>query len=496
MKKLSVMFIVVIMLMTLISGCKENQPVTSNSTVKKTSGTIKIGLQKAGYGSAFMEEIVKAFMLKNPDIKVQLESDPGMGAKASNKLQAGPSGCEYDLFFTTDINFPKLVENAVAKKYNVDSLLLDLSELYNETPSGETIKIKDKLSTDIQRFTKVNGKDYILPWASGPCGLAYNVELFEKNGWQVPSTTDELIALVNKIYNDKVVGKPDSERIYPIIWAGANATPYWTYLTYAWWAQYEGVNRFYQYLDCQTEGKYSISTFQQNGKLEALKVSEKLVAPEKCYPNSIGLLHTQAQMLFLDGKAAMIPTGDWIENEMVGNFPVGSKKIAIMKTPLLSAAIGKWGKDSAELEKTSKLMFTLGAEIYSYIPAFSPNKDLSMIFLKYFCSDEAISIFFKNTGSLPPLKYKVSDEDLKKSSFFRQEQIKLINSSEFVYKSLNSSALRYRGGLPEYPAWKFPEVKMANPNKNAIMSAEAICKEDYSYFQSQWNTFMKTAGLS
>ena len=73
---------------------------------------------------------------------------------------------------------------------------------------GEEKTVKEKLLDGFTGNTITNpysdGKVYLMPMFYSPTGLFYNKALFEKNGWQVPATWDEMFALAEKAKEKKI----------------------------------------------------------------------------------------------------------------------------------------------------------------------------------------------------------------------------------------------------------------------------------------------------
>lgn len=129
------------------------------------------------------------------------------------------------------------------------------------------LSIADKEDDSIQRI-------FSLPWAAGACGLFITPISLAEVGVEPPETTDELLALMDEFikYN---ASHPDKTPIMPIIYAGANAMAYWQYLTYVWWAQYEGYDQFMKYWTLTDGDPFDPNKdyIVQEGQLEAMKVS-------------------------------------------------------------------------------------------------------------------------------------------------------------------------------------------------------------------------------
>ena len=59
--------------------------------------------------------------------------------------------------------------------------------------------------------------------------------------------------------------------------------------------------------------------------MTALNATEKLVKDGLTLTGSATLSHTESQQAWLDGKAAFLPVGTWLENEMKKTIPADFK---------------------------------------------------------------------------------------------------------------------------------------------------------------------------
>ncbi|CAM3404230.1 ABC transporter substrate-binding protein [Marinicrinis lubricantis] len=155
-------------------------------------------------------------------------------------------------------------------------------------------------------------ESYTIPlWANGG-GLFYNQQLFEEHGWnQNPKTWDEFVKLLEEIH---------AEGIIPITFPGQY--PY--YLDYSF-----GPVKAFELADINGNLEQFTEDFR-NFNLPQYLAEENIERLNRIYelgqkgyfPSGIAALnHTQAQMQVLQGKAALVSTGVWVENEMKESAP-------------------------------------------------------------------------------------------------------------------------------------------------------------------------------
>lgn len=186
--------------MTLLTGCSGQTAAVSSSASPARDGldltpaddiltydkidssktTLKVAYI-ATLGSAY-EQMLAKFKEKYPDIQIVTLDITGGDNKYHPYL---------DWFSNGDM--PDII------------LCSALSGLTNNTQYFEDLTSYDCAKEyDSQTLLKsaVNGQIYFLPGPANLSGMIYNKELFQKYGWKVPTTIDELIALCKQITED------------------------------------------------------------------------------------------------------------------------------------------------------------------------------------------------------------------------------------------------------------------------------------------------------
>ena len=105
-------------------------------------------------------------------------------------------------------------------------------------------------------------------------------------------------------------------------------------------------------------------------KHSALEAFETLIGDQSNSTSGVnGLIHTQAQMQFINGFAAMIPNGIWIETEMKAALPEGFE-MKMMQIPTIEGA------------KISKINNSMLGD-FIVVPKEAKNKELAKEFKAY-----------------------------------------------------------------------------------------------------------------
>ena len=496
-----------------------------------TKGVLSIASFEGGYGATWITVLEKAYEAHNPGVEVNVKCDALVRDEAVTAFQTNVT--PHDLFFVDGLSVGSLCENYGS--------LADMSEFYNSKPKAganeENILIKDKIRPELIEEmtyggdrTQFAGKYYTVPSPSGPCSLVLNVDALNsvlgEGNWSEPATTDELIALCDAIVSAKkrVNIEGVDHLVYPFIYSG-KALEYWRYLYYTWIAQYGGDVAWEEFNTVRRNGVYDQAAFQPTGKLEAYQMLEKLIkrANGYCDTSSMGNEFNASQKYFLQGRACMYVTGDWLEREMEGSKYQTNLKM--VKTPIISNLSAKLESDysaslgATDAEKDAKLAeivkaidngntsvsgvseevfnavkkaraytFTLANSAIGAIPAVSINKDLAIDFLRFMYSDEGIQIILQETKSYLPVVNATDFTYNGTVSMFRQS-VNKIAEGEITYIFTSSrDPIRYRAGLESYITNEKPEAAMGK--KSNAVTAYAYLETERNLLAQTWQDIM------
>ena len=137
--------------------------------------------------------------------------------------------------------------------------------------------------------------------------------------------------------------------------------------------------------------------------------------------------------------------------------------------------------------------YTLASTHNVFIPSYTREKDLALDFLSFYYSETGAKIFYEHTGAfLPRTNYDyLSTADRNKMTKFKQSELELIETVDFVFTAEYKSPVRYFGGLPIIPDGKATPEKMMMEGK----SAQTVWEEYNAFFKSGWNGFLDNAGI-
>ena len=514
--------------------------------VANDENTLEIYIGNFGYGTQWLDKEIELFKEqawvkeKYPNLEIPTPSSNSDREYSANKIAAGSSANTIDLFFSTTSASGRYATKAA----NGSALFEDLSDVYDSTVPGEEIELKNKMLSDIYatQSAEVEGKTvyYAMPWVNGYEGLLYNKTLMDRlyggSDYTMPRTTDELLALAEKIRVE------DTSRS---VFVSSSKYGYWMNATVLWWSQYEGLANYVNYWNGVNEANQRIAAdvIGQKGRLRALEVTESLLGRRNVNGTEVTYIHsdtnvmefTQAQSKFLAGESYIMQNGDWFENEMRETAAENPNNYVLrfMRTPVISSITEKCKtvKTDADLAKVvdcvdagmdyeaTKAAYTSGelsqadynkikearTLMYrvvgheAYIPSYATAKDLAKDFLRFLSTDIAIEAFTTVTnGVSTPYSY---DLQAKNASFY--QSLPEIHKSRLEISKTGVSLPPYTSFKLHYLGGHYTFVKTANiessftsKNSKDRKTAQQIYQADIDYYtDAVWNTMLQKAGL-
>lgn len=257
--------------------------------------TIEAPLFEGGAGKEFFLKCAREYEKARPGVTVDMELDPRIADKVRVRIL---EGSWFELTNPPQMNFWPLIKEG-------DVLALDK---YLDQPNWEgDAKWRDSfLSGTLSGYQDEAGHVYGIPLADYGQFIWFNKKMFAAHGWKPAITWDELFALCAKI---KAAG------IAPMAFQGRY--PY--YLESLYNSAYYHIAGPEQWL---ARSKVMPGTFDCPADIQALSLVQKL-ATDYFQPGFLGMSHTEAQLQFFLGRAAMIPCGAWLKSEMIGKIPAG-----------------------------------------------------------------------------------------------------------------------------------------------------------------------------
>ena len=461
---IALLLCVALSLSVVLTGCggSGSDNVVDNSVEDTTN--LNIMYYAMGYGTQWMEALVKAFQEKNPGVNVNLQVVRTAG-QVENSLR-NPGTNDIDLYFSKSEGYGTLA--SFAKMYEGGQAVRDLTELYNTTIPGEDQTIAEKLYPGLRKMCQVDGREtedaaddtyYWMPYVAGNHCLFYNEDVINnalgEGNWEEPKTTDEMLALCEALKAKGCV----------ILVPGM--VDYWsTSLYQIWWAQYEGFNNYTKFYEgigynssMNREEKNSNKVFNQPGRLASAETCYQFLNYDAGYviqnAAEIGvdrLNDYQTSFMIQENKYAFYVAGDWLMQEVQNNTTIElDSTIKMMKVPVASNILEATNSYSAGNEKrlpnitsdemlsqvvsyvdgngelpagvteeeveyirsARNMVATLAPTHTVFAPVYSNAKALADKFLLFMASDEGIQIFKDNcAGGFSPFQYAYDYEKL------------------------------------------------------------------------------------
>ena len=471
-KKIASLMMALLLLLSM-AACGEKENFDPNN-IEEDNTTLDIMCLHKGYGFQWLTALKEGFEAANPGVEVKIttisKNDIIRGDVRNYKKS------EIDLYFDIYATGMGGLVQEYSSYYGGKQALRPLNEVLATQIPGEGITVADKLHDTMLASYRAEGRDtadtaddvyYGLPYMQGAMGLYYNEtvinEALGEGNWKLPNTTDELIALCERL---KEAG------CYMLV--PGELDQYTRTLFIPNWAQYEGFEnwlKFYEGVgydkDRSRESQLSSLIYMQQGRLESLKVAYDLISPENGFVLSnsaeIGtnnLNDYQKRFVNPKNKLALYPCGDWLMQELKDNSGEtgDASVIKMMKTPVISSIIDSVNGYSADQEarlpnisddatlsavidyvdgkvdtlpagvtdaevafvKQARNTVSSQADMHMvYAPEFSDAKALANKFLVYMASNEGIQTLKDHcVGGFAPYKYEYQNLSVTEQSIY------------------------------------------------------------------------------
>ena len=282
---------------------------------------------KGGFGDDYALNVNEMYTRQFPDAQIEYIGTQRLGPQFQPRFVSGDP--------------PDVMDNSGADNLPIATLvaegqLADLADLM-AAPAFDTegATFAETLVPGSQETGVYDGVQRVLLYSLTVYGIWYNQNWFDEQGYTYPQTWEDMMALCAEIKE-------------------AGVAP-WTYQ-----GQYPQYMRFL--MDQMTGKNGGIEAVANLDNLEpdawkqdAVRVS--LEALRSLYDNDYilegteALSHTDSQAQWLQGRAAFIPSGTWLENEMRDVTPEGFAMV-VAPTPSLAddvlpfSAIGAWAGEN------------------------------------------------------------------------------------------------------------------------------------------------------
>jgi N-acetylglucosamine transport system substrate-binding protein len=276
----------------------------------QSGSTVDAVIFKGGYGVDYAEFAAKQVQAKQQGVTVKVTPTTKVAQTLQPRFVAGDP--------------PDVIDNSGADLIGINTIRDQLAELTDviEAKNFEGTVIKDTLYAGVTEPGTYDGKFVVLNYALTVYAIWYSASLFEENGWTVPKTYDEMLAL-----GEEAKGKGK----YVLGWGKEAATYYQTLAIDS--AIKEGGDEVRLALENLKPDCWSLSPVQ-----DVFNGLKKIIDAGYVKPGGAGTQFTAAQAQWSNAEQFLIqPSGGWIENEMKDQTKSGFKMTGA-PTPVVSSS--------------------------------------------------------------------------------------------------------------------------------------------------------------
>jgi raffinose/stachyose/melibiose transport system substrate-binding protein len=251
--------------------------------------------------------------------------------------------------------------------------------------SGQVAALDDELAKDgwgdgfipaAMDSVTFDGSTYAVPIDIDAAVVWYNTALFEEKGWEVPATWDEFLDLSAEIA---------AEGIVPVALGNKDSWP---------------ATFWFQYGQMRTKGSGQVTDFLNGGEIAfdpAGAEPLQTLAQDGYLPTGTnGMSDQEANLLFLNGQAAMVLNGTW-QIGMSADAPDGFE-LGYFPFPTIDGGAG---------DPTDTLA---GVAAAFAVSEKAKDKTLAMDFLKYMTSPEVMTKYVELRKTMVTLQGATTPE--------------------------------------------------------------------------------------
>ena len=396
---------------------------------------VKFEVLKAGLGTEVYKKLAQAYHAEHPDVVVKCIFNYQINEEIGARLDSGTNLA--DIYSIRDYK--------TITDYYMLGKVRDLSDVYQqEIEGGKTLQ--QVMDPEAVEYCTFNGHQICVPEYTNVNGFVYNKKLFDKYGWSVPQTTEEMVTLANRIISD-TAGKENTK---PFVFCGNDADGYMYYLLNSINASYKGLANMKQFLKYESAEIFNPSN--NPGKLHALECLQDWFIDDHpyIYPGSIGLKSMPAQQALLQNKAAMMLNGSWFENEMA-EFIDENNEMAMFRVPEYSEG-GVVQHETGYTTFGDKKLLQCEYTANYFIPTQAANQADAIDFLKFISRSDMCELYTKTCNSIRPFAYEKDPNaaTYANNSTFCKSVLGIANTN-YLYVPSSTSPLAYEGKISLWP---------------------------------------------
>lgn len=371
-KKYFGLVVILVLLMSLVSGCGSNSTVESSDTKKEDVVKLKHWLWLDNPNDPTFSQLVEEFNSTHPNIQVEIEviGWNDFHTKLLNSVTGG-SGPDTSSFKLT-----------WQPEFIGQDALIPLNDFLNEWPQ------KDDVAENLWDVMKYeDGNNYVMPWELQVLYMYYRPSMFEEVGAKIPETWDEFLDVAKKLTRDtNGDGKIDQ---YAFAMRGARG----------------GHEPWASFILSDIPGN---TFFDEEGKCTLT------------YPEAI-----EANEFFLDlyKTYKVVPptaTADGF-NEIIANFKSGKTAMVIHHIKSSNGMIEQFGDDvdAFPVPAGPHGRWTSMGDTENVIYKSTKHPQEAFAFISWLAEKEQIERWCKATGNVPILKSLQEQDYFKENRFMK-----------------------------------------------------------------------------
>src|SRR5829696_5000082 len=373
---------------TQTSSAPAGQVSDTNPFGVESGSTVEAVIFKGGYGIDYAEFAGKQVEAKQSGVTVKVTPVTKVAQSLQPRFVAG--------------NPPDVIDNSGAGLIGINTIRDQLAELNDviEAKNYEGTVIKDTLYQGVTEPGTFDGKFIVLNYALTVYAIWYSASLFEENGWTVPKTYEEMLAL-----GEEAKGKGK----YLLGWGKEAATYYQTMAIAS--AIKEGGDEVRLALENLKPDCWSLSPVQ-----DVFNGLKKIIDAGYMKPGGAGTVFTAAQAQWSEAEQFVLyPSGGWIENEMKDQTKSGFKMTGAPEPVVTSNSKMPW-----------EALHSTAGEGY-IVPSQGKNAAGGKEFLRAMLSKDAAVNFAKEKLSSTIVKGTVPADGFGSTAL--QSQIKMLEAA-------------------------------------------------------------------
>lgn len=338
-----------------LNGCALRREPAGKETV------LEVAIFEGGYGIEWHRSVAREYERRHPGIKIDLWGDPRVDEKLKPRILRGNPP---DL---ASCRLPEWKLIVAGKLYPLDSAL--------DSPAyGLPGTWRETLLPGLLTPYAYQGRHYAMPSNFGAWVCWYNRKQFRKHGWKVPHTWSEFQRLCAQI---------QAAGIAPLAFQGK-------YPTYAWATLLSLYQRLVPFERWDALQDIRPGAFLDPEFIHAARLFQE-TAVRSFAPGALAMTHTESQLQWVNGRAALVFCGLWLKNEMKNALPPDFE-MACFPIPMVEGGQGD-----------AHAVYGGGAENF-FVFAEGRHPREALDFLKYMISIEPARAYIRQLDTLTPVR--------------------------------------------------------------------------------------------